>query len=691
MRTWKFSGLLLVATQAFAQQPPPTDFLEELLNTPVIIASKKGEIEFEVPTNIFVISGREMRARGYRTLFDLLQDVPGVINYPHQAGEMFMGTPTVRGSFLPRRLKLMINGMSVDPKDGSGTSWVERFPIEGIRRVEFILGPYASMYGRNTFSGVLNVILETGERLNGGEVDLMVGTYRQRQGTILYATKTGKSELYFSYFKNASRRGVDLSQDYPEWYSAEARLRDGAIFAPGVPLDYVFPWNHDDVYTSWKHENGLSVEVHGNASGYGKNPTFSPLFYAAPEESEVDERTVTGRVKYEVERKRFSSSTVLGYQTYTWKAENFYLQGIQKHYTRESKALSFNQDFWFRFSDANALFVGLSFDDVKFRPFAPTAAMVNPTPYWAPFQSNRFFNATVQDEMTITDKLKLVGGLMYERSNAYAKDVLMPRLALVWRPARATSVKLLYGRGYLTPSSEAQADQITPGGDMTMGTKSLTPEYITSYELSLTHAQSSSFFANLGLYRNEISDVIRRVPDSTLPPPYKAIYRNLGASSSYGADLLLKFKLFLDVKAFFAYSYVNGSYDEILPNQGLVRVDRLPVVANHHAKAGIHFPVGDYFRLYVHDLYFGDRITYREEKYGRYQFATPGFKLKGYNLVDLALNSTTALSFRWWFSFGVNNALDRKGFDPPYSEATVVMNFLPVRRRSFQFQLGYKF
>lgn len=680
--------LALASCTVLAQEAPELESLKAIFSTPIITASKKGELELEVPTNIFVVSGLEMRARGYRTLFDLLQDIPGVLNYPHQAGEMFMGTPTVRGAFLPRRLKLMLNGMTVDPRDGSGTDWVERFPIEAIQRVEFIPGPYASMYGRNTFSGVLNVILKTGSTLEGGELNMLGGTYRQRQATLMGGTRRGSSDVLFSWFKNASPRGVDLAQDYPEWYSVAARKALGAVFSPGVPQDVVFPWDHDDAYLAWRLDRGLSLELHGNRARYGKNPTFSTLFYAAPEDSRVDERTLTGRIKYDVEpSRRFSSSTYVGFQRYTWEAQNFYMQGIQKYYTRESRALFLNEDLWYRFSPANALFMGVAYERVEFRPFAPTAATVAPAPYWAPFQANRFLNLTLQDEWSLSTAFKVVAGLMYERSNAYTQDVLMPRLACVWRPGRTTSVKLLYGRGYLTPSSEAQADQITPGGDMTKGTKNLTPEYITSWELTLTHATRSGLFLNLGLYRNQTTDIIRRVVDASLPAPYKAIYKNLGASDAYGADLLIKAPVATHGKLFFAYSFIQGSYDELGADQSLQRKDRLPVVANHHAKAGLEFPIGDLFQAYIHDLWFGDRVTYREERYGRYQFATPGFRLKGYNLVDVHLATTSAFSPRWRLSFTVNNLFDRKGFDPPYSEATTVMQFVPVRRRSMQFQV----
>lgn len=683
-------GIGAVAFTARAQAP--VSILEELVNTRVITASKKSEIELEAPASVFVITGPEMRARGYRTLFDLLQDVPGVINYPHQVGEMFMGTPTVRGSFLPRRLKLMINGMTVDPKDGSGTSWAERFPIEGIQQVEFIQGPYASIYGRNTFSGVINVILVPGQQLSGGEADLLVGSYGQRQGTILFGTRQGRTDVLVSLFKNVSERGVDLAADYPEYYSLEARLRNGATFADGISREYVFPWDHSDLFASVKHDSGLSFDLSANLSRYGKNPTFSALFYAAPPESRVEEDTLTGRVKYDFQKgEALSGSTSLGYQTYDWKAPNHYLQGVRKFYTRASRALSLTQDLRYTFSARNSLYLGVAYDDVDFRPFAPTAAVPDPAPYYAPYQSNRFFNVTVQDEFALTPRIKAVAGLMYERSNAYKRNVVLPRFALVLRPRPTTSIKLLYSRGFLTPSSEAQADQITPGGDMTKGTADLSPEYITSYELALAHAQGASFFASLSLYRNQVSDVIQRVLDPNLPAPYMAIYKNLGTSEATGADLLLKVGLPRRAKLFLAYSYVDGSYDRENPDHTFSRVKRLPVAAKHHAKLGIQVPLGERFQLYLHDLWYGDRTTYREELYGRYQFATPGYRLKGYNLVDVVLNSTSALHPSWSFSLGINNLLDRKGFDPPYSEATTVSAFVPIRRRSLQLQARFTF
>ncbi len=73
------------------------------------IASGKDESILKAPANIFVITGEEMQQRGYLTVRDLVEDLPGVYLH-HGIGYSKDGYAIIRGVAGTQRFKVMING-----------------------------------------------------------------------------------------------------------------------------------------------------------------------------------------------------------------------------------------------------------------------------------------------------------------------------------------------------------------------------------------------------------------------------------------------------------------------------------------------------------------------------------------------------------------------------------------------------
>jgi len=303
--------------------------LEELMEIRVVTASKKAEKAEEAPANIYVITSEQIRNRAYRNLFELLNDLPGMTNTT-QLGEMFAGTPSVRGLFQTKRLKLMVNGLTIDPREGSGTGWTDRFPLEGVERVEFIAGPYATTYGRNTFSGVINIILKQATNIVNAETSLMYGTYNQIQASNAVMAKTEQWQMYFSMFYNYSKEGVDLVKEYPEYYSLDARLNSTLFgkpveLAPNATDKFILPWKHTDVFFSLKHNSGLGLDLSVNSSEHAKvAPQFTPLFYASNKEAIIHDEVINTRVFFDTEiNKKLNSYTAFIFQNYDWWGKIF--------------------------------------------------------------------------------------------------------------------------------------------------------------------------------------------------------------------------------------------------------------------------------------------------------------------------------------------------------------------------------
>jgi len=154
--------VLLFAEEAIDWEIYINMSLEELMNVKVVTASAKSERIADAPANITVITAQEIENRGYRTVTDIFPDLPGVIMISREPTGSVI--PIIKGLYGNRRLKIMINGMEVmttkasfEPFFGTGA-----IPVSMIERVEFISGPYSSLYGRNTFYRCCKYYYKTG-------------------------------------------------------------------------------------------------------------------------------------------------------------------------------------------------------------------------------------------------------------------------------------------------------------------------------------------------------------------------------------------------------------------------------------------------------------------------------------------------------------------------------------------------
>ncbi|MCP4136636.1 MAG: TonB-dependent receptor [bacterium] len=676
--------------------------LDQLMNVIIVTASAKKEAAISAPANITVYTGKEMKERGYRTLRDLMKDLPGL----SMVGQFDINNsshPVIRGSDGPKLLKLMINGMVVDSQNGYGPILAERYPIEGIDRVEFILGPYASLYGRNAYSGVLNIITKKGKDLQGGTVSLLYGRHHQLQATAIYANKWGGFDCYLSLFKNYSKQGIDLAEEYPEYYSVENR-KNGTLwgspvtFADGVSTDYVRPWDNNEIYFRVSHDIGIQLDFQYNHAKIPKvGDSYTPLFYASPEDAENNDTILNTRLKYDFSIKDiFSSSTSIVLQNYDCIGRNYYLDGTKKWYANESRGITLDEKLRYKVLDwketyRNEIYLGISYELVKDKPLAYSWGS---EPTWSDddIKIYKFLNITVQDEMKIFDRVTIVGGLMYEHSNLY-NDVFIPRVSSVVKIFDRTFIKLLYGKGFVTPDTEVGVDQVGIGENV-KGTTGLNPEMITSYDVNVIHGFSDFMWLNVSGYYTTADNNIQKVNDSSLSAPFTSTWKNIGESTTYGTDITFNWKFKNLFKIFASYSYVDGSYEKVDSSGSLTTANYIPLTTRHRVKAGLNLFIWEgWFNLFILYSYIGNRYTWHESADSNnyaYQFDTPGYKLDPYHLVDINIKTTSNLHKNLSLSFGVRNLLDKKAFDPAYSDFSISVH-APLRRRYWTVQAEFSF
>ena len=151
---------------SFADQGPP-DFMDMSLqdlmkvdvNSVYGASGYKQKVE-KTPASITIIPADEIRRYGYRTLADVLRDVPGYYVTNDRSGS-YLG---VRGFGPPgdynSRVLLLLDGHRMNDNIDGGVGLDEDFPvdIDLIDRIEVIRGPNTTTYIASALLGVINVV-----------------------------------------------------------------------------------------------------------------------------------------------------------------------------------------------------------------------------------------------------------------------------------------------------------------------------------------------------------------------------------------------------------------------------------------------------------------------------------------------------------------------------------------------------
>ena len=152
---------------AFAQET------EAMLEEVMVTARKREESLSETPIAITAISAAEIQAGAFKSLVDVQTTAPGLfVETMNNENARTVLMPRFRGvtfdasSPLQRTSSVFVDGLIV-------SSGLHSLPITQVERIEVIKGPQSALFGRNTYSGAINIIT----RRPGDERSL----YKRRQ------------------------------------------------------------------------------------------------------------------------------------------------------------------------------------------------------------------------------------------------------------------------------------------------------------------------------------------------------------------------------------------------------------------------------------------------------------------------------------------------------------------------------
>jgi len=148
----------------------------------VTVATRYAQTVEQAPSIVTVVTDREIRNRGHRTLSDVLRSMPGI--YVTVAQES-RGLAWFRGVASPDNNKFLLLIDGVPWYDGVYThAWIDAYiPLVDVKQVEVIKGPGSAVYGTNAFAGVVNIVTYRADDLQGGFARIETGSFGRRSAS----------------------------------------------------------------------------------------------------------------------------------------------------------------------------------------------------------------------------------------------------------------------------------------------------------------------------------------------------------------------------------------------------------------------------------------------------------------------------------------------------------------------------
>lgn len=151
--------------------------LMRLRTTKVITASRLSEPLQEAPATVRIITREEIRARGYRSLLDLFQDLPG-FKVERGVQEHYYNQMSVRGLPGPDKVLVLMDGHRISGPTNEPLPLMENTSLGLVQRVEVVYGPASALYGADAVAAVVNLITKGEEEIR--EATIQGGDFEQR-------------------------------------------------------------------------------------------------------------------------------------------------------------------------------------------------------------------------------------------------------------------------------------------------------------------------------------------------------------------------------------------------------------------------------------------------------------------------------------------------------------------------------
>lgn len=163
----------------------------------VVTSDRQDETIKNTARTTYVVTKAEMLARGFRTIAEAIEGLPGV-TIEHYGAIGSQASFGIRGS-VSNQVLVLVNGIPV-AGDQDGALDLNAMPTSGVSRIEVVEGGGSTLYGTGSIGGIINIItnLPAGKPI----VDLRAGSFGERAVRI--------ETTHFSFEREIAANGFPL-------------------------------------------------------------------------------------------------------------------------------------------------------------------------------------------------------------------------------------------------------------------------------------------------------------------------------------------------------------------------------------------------------------------------------------------------------------------------------------------------
>jgi outer membrane receptor protein involved in Fe transport len=686
-------GLVLQAHGVHAQQVTEEDELTLVYGdkSNVSIATGSTQSLRRAPAVASVVTAQDIAAMGATDLDQVIETIAGI--HVNRAANQYTPLYAVRGiitQFNPQILILQ-NGVPITSifVGNKGNIW-GGYPVDHIARIEIIRGPGSALYGSDAFSGVINIITKAPADTPGTEVGVRAGSFGTRDAWVQHGGKLGAADVSF-YIRRGDTDG------FKRIIEADAQTRNDTLFGTHASLapghtnlgNETVDANLDVSIDKWRFRAGYKLRDDVQ-TGAGVASALDPVGRSRTERITTDLSWTNPQVGKDWSLGAMLST--LWYNQLTPVDYQLLPPGTRLPTGSFPTGMFGGPDFWEQTVRLSAyagyagfaghhLRAGIGHDDLHIyrthetRNFTYTAGGTPiPQPgiidYTAtdPFQfpgRRKIDYIYLQDEWSFAPDWALTAGVRHDRYSDFG-GTTNPRLALVWDASLDLTAKLLYGRAFRAPAMNESYGRSNP---VVQGNPNLKPETNNTLEAAFSWQAHASTQLNLTLFRYEMKNLIRTVPNAT--PGTGATYKNSGIQKGHGLELEAVVAASRDLRVSGNYSWQNSEDVATGKDAGYA--------PHHHVYGRADWQFADGFMAGMQ----ANWVAKRERAPG--DLRKP---IADYKTIDLTLRTTRRNA--WNFNASVRNLFNADVREPSQAPGLALPNDLPMAPRAFSIQASYQ-
>ncbi len=648
----------------------------------VVSALKKPRTVSKSPAIMSVVTAKQIKQMGFRTLTDVLKIIPGFDISMDRTGDKDIG---VRGVLRKNSeiVKLLIDGHSVnDPFVGGSSFNFEDLVVENAKRIEIIRGPGSALHGQNAFLAVVNVITKDTDDIDGFQWTLSGGSFDTQNYNMLFGKQIGKLKIsgFFDYLDTEGFSEI-VEQDilFPSSFSKSPGRTQNR--KEKTDLNLKIGYGNLEIkgkYMKKRREGYIGIaDALNDETEFKDTYLFGEFLYTfyLGEKITIIPRLYYDQYNFDPFLERNPDGFSLTVPTPFGPRNVPYPDGLEGRLRLKERTFGFENQINYNLFKGNELTFGFQYEwihqgDIKsafnFHPLtlAPLPAHVDFSDT-LPFTrrvTRRIWSLYLQDEWNITDDIDVTVGVRYDNFTRFG-GTTNPRIGFIWRFLEDAHLKILFATAFRAPTFQ---ELFITNNPVVLGDPSLDPEKINTFELGLGYNFSKHIRGNVNYFYNRIRDRI--------------VLSNIGNAQQFVNSGGVRVKgVEVELKADFgnnSYAYANYTFQDTEDTRNRNRIPDVPI---HKANFGVNLGLCKYVNANLHTFISGPRPRENGDTRG---------DLPSHTVVDMTFIGKNFLD-NFEIRGSVFNLFD-EGYDDPSPKNTVPTDY-PQAERSFNVELRYSF